>query len=737
MRSGAWHQCKNTVRYEFKLILRDPAFRGLFILAQLALLFYGLHYGLDRPAQLLLADLVGAFGLALPVVAAVYAVHSLRRPGLEGADEVLSGLSTRPAPELWGRLTAGALVGAILVLEPLLVGAALGWGKPDLPGLIVYHGAFLVANLGLAIAFGALAAVFLGRSALSYAAAPAAWIGYVAVTNYLVYGRGLEWGSLGAGFSFGLGFHRTDALWGAWLDLPLALPQFAFLVLLSLALMSLAALAHRPGRDPGRPRWRTLAILVLALALAFPAGQAYLQRLDARLASIGRQLELEALTDPLDFPPPGVIRITGYDITLWLERDGTLLSEAALEVVNGGAEPLASLSFILNGVLAVEAVAVDGFPAAFESRGHRLEVDLGRDLNPGEGCRVELRYGGKVESWNRWGLAGPALVAGSWSRGARLPAGFGWYPLTGQTAWISADPPSTAATLCAPTFEADPGGGPATVTGLRYAAREPGVVSFELAVHSPPGYVLESNLTLQERAGGWTRFSGLAEEGCYLLGAPNLKGLTTAGGLKIVGPGALELEALQGHVLAVLDCVRGLTGHEDETPPVITVLTHDQPWRGPVLGGSLTLSPHELRLSLRPEELVAYDQVFGWAFGRTFNRLSFGLEDSFEPAMIREACLDFARALFFAGSHGEDSYLASRDRALERQANFPVHPLFPEAGNPAREREQYRQVVETLFRYADTRGLQAASQLMASLHPAIKAGELDLAGLLRAAGEGK
>ncbi|MDQ7793327.1 MAG: hypothetical protein RDU89_02775 [bacterium] len=749
MRNSAWRQLASTARYECILILRDPAFRGLFVLCQLALALYVLHYGLDRPIEPLLADLVSSFGLVLAVVISVYTVHSLRRARLEGVDETLAGLPTRPAPELWGKVLAASLAGAGLVAEPLLLGMALGWGRPELPGLLLYHGAFLVANLGLAVASAVLAAVLLGRSNLGYAAAPAAWVGSGFACNYLVYGLGFTRASLGLSFAAGVGYHRTDSLWGAWPDLPLALPQYAFVTAASVALVAVAILASAGGREPGRPRWRTTAVLLLAVALALPAGRLYLHRLDARLASIDRQVELErAAAGAAALPVPGVVRVTGYEVTVWLERDGTLRAEAVLEVVNGGAEPLAALPLILNGVFEVESAAAGGVEVSFQARGHRLDLDLPRPLEPSAGCWVYLRYRGTPGTWNRRGLAGPHLVAGTWGRGTLLPAGFAWYPLPGQAGAFAFDRRQPA-TLTPPVFW---GFGPpghhdprAVVTGLSFVPHYLEAVPFALTVHAPPGQVLESNLALRERAEGVTRFSGLAENGCYLLGAPDAVGLTTAGGLKVVGAGECSdhLQALAAHAEAALALMRTLAGEHPSAPPTITVLSRAgaPEWLGPALGGSLNLDVNQAGLVASPagpggpSRLAQLEGVFAWAFGRTLDWLDFGVEDSFEPAMIREACQELLRALFLGRTYGDDFYLAAREAARARSI-LPNHPWRPEGGNPGLEREQYHQAVEALFGYVDRYGPEAALSLGAYLYPAIRAGSLDLAGLLRAVGEG-
>ena len=788
-------QTFGAARYELRLLFRDSGLRALFVLTQIGIGLYVWHYGFrtGRPPEALLAGFAEAYGPVLSVVIAVLAAQTLRRAPAEGTEELFETFPTKATTEFWGKVAAFAPVPLILASEPLLIYFAFASDRPEAPGLMLYHGLFLAANFSLATAFGAAAAAFIRRGVLSYMAAASSWIAYTFLVN-MAYGElGLSWVSLGMNFSAGWSHHRPDVLWGAGLGLDLAASQYGFLAAASLGLLAVAALLYKRWRHPGQPRILTCATLLVAAVAATLLGGVYLDTLGARLSYLEDQIALEHASAGAPAPAEcGLVEALGYDLEVWLGPDRTLRARADVVVVNTGEEPIERIPLTLNGALALEETTVDGRPAQVERWGHRLAVRLPEALSAGESCLVRLCYGGQVWLWNLdgWYRLEPAAVVGA--AGTLLPAGFGWYPLPGyELARPGADPlfdvhpgsaghgPALSRVIC---WRTSGSGGDEDVRlkGLAYPdglALRP--TPFSLTVHAPPGQDIESNLELVSRDTGLLRFEGLAEGGCYLLGAPDVfsltepvSGATVAGApsadrpdsrsgptLKVVGPGALsdDLACFADYAAAALAFVtrletgtgRGAAGGPGPTTGLCTVSVIPGPsWSElrPPVGGSIVLSRvWRMETTAAFERLDAAsrtarsiraflegEEIFRLLLDRSLGPVETRPLDPSEPVMVREAYKSFARAVFLGERYGESVYQAARTEALEGE-HLPRHLGVPEHAVPENLRGWYLAAVEVLFEARDRRGAEAALNLLAHLYEAVRGGRAGVRDVVDAA----
>lgn len=713
-----------TLRYELKLIFRDTAFRGLCALWQLAMLAYALHYGvnLKSPVGPILSMFAEALTPVLAMVGAVYTVHCLRRPGLEGAEETFASLPIRPGPALWGKAAACTVALGLLVGEFAVLGGALGWSEPEVPGLLAYTSLLMGLNLALAMALAFWASAAFGRATFAYPAAAGGWAVYTYAVNRLVFQHGLDRLSIALNFPGGAGYHRADPLWGAWPDLPLVLPQAGFMFAGVAALLALAILAGRARRERGFKSVTAAALLGCLLAAQLPA-RAYLRELDLRLDSISGQLAYEesgaALTGAV-----GVVAVDGYRVELELRADRRMEADAQLTVRNPGAGSVRTLAFVLNGVFEVTEVHVDGVSANWGRGGHRLTVDLPYPLGPQETAVVTFHYRGMLWVWNRPMHAGPTLVAGTWAQGSLLPAGFAWYPQPD----LGAAPGSMqmdGVTLCGPVYWTLPRDGREGWFSLGYRERDLGTVPFELVVHHPSAQAVESNLPLVERVAGMARFAGLAENGCYILGGQSIVALEGPG-FRVVGPATMthRLEVLVEHVKAGLDFLARL-GAAADTPATVTVVTGGG-WLSflqPSLGGSVSLrGMNQIWVvgSGNVELVSSHEEVFADLLRRTFPRAA----EPAEVAEVREAYVNLVRALFLAERYGEAA-LPVAEREAKARRPVSLRPAGP---------DHYREAVNALFDYFARHGREAAFALCAGLYPLVHRAELDLAAVLEAVG---
>ncbi|MCY4175784.1 MAG: M1 family metallopeptidase [Acidimicrobiaceae bacterium] len=115
-------------------------------------------------------------------------------------------------------------------------------------------------------------------------------------------------------------------------------------------------------------------------------------------AAATRSAELEAVGLGDSFYPtlgnPGY-DVSHYDIDLDVDPDANSII-AATSIIAAATERLGRFNLDFSG-LEIEAVSVDGSPAAFERSGHELTVFANSPIEPGSRFTAEIRYSGSPE----------------------------------------------------------------------------------------------------------------------------------------------------------------------------------------------------------------------------------------------------------------------------------------------------------------------------------------------------
>ena len=192
-----------------------------------------------------------------------------------------------------------------------------------------------------------------------------------------------------------------------------------------------------------------LAASVIAFACMAGATWTSLTYLQGKLADREFRQQLSDASRPASAEPaPSVV---DYDLSV--EHSGHQLAIVAqLSVTNPNDAPLDSLLLTLNPGLRVSEIIADGLPLSFSQELHLLRVAPPAALAPGDTCRVQVSYSGKVDErfcyldieteryesqYRMWLFSMPKAYAFVTPQFLHLTSESAWYPLGGL-------PPGTA-----------------------------------------------------------------------------------------------------------------------------------------------------------------------------------------------------------------------------------------------------------------------------------------------------